>query len=163
MSGNGSTSQASVCGSTLSLMDAGVPLKKPVAGIAMGLVTDGKKSVVLSDIQGMEDFLGDMDFKVAGTKDGITAMQMDVKNTSINLDILKTALQQARVGRLHILEHMLTTLPAARSNISQYAPKISVLKIPEEKIGEVIGPGGRMIKKIIAETERRLMLKMTER
>lgn len=152
MSSNGSTSMASVCGSTLSLMDAGVPIKKPVAGIAMGLITDGKKFVVLSDIQGMEDHLGDMDFKVAGTAEGITAMQMDLKVKGIGLDVIETALAQAKEGRLFILEKMLAILPAARAHISTYAPKISVVKIPEEKIGEVIGPGGRMIKKIIAET-----------
>lgn len=152
MSSNGSTSMASVCGSTLSLMDAGVPIKKPVAGIAMGLITDGKKFVVLSDIQGMEDHLGDMDFKVAGTAEGITAMQMDLKVKGIGLDVIETALVQAKEGRLFILEKMLKILPAARAHISTYAPKISVVKIPEDKIGEVIGPGGRMIKKIIAET-----------
>ena len=152
MSSNGSTSMASVCGSTLSLMDAGVPIKKPVAGIALGLVTDGKKFVILSDIQGMEDHLGDMDFKVAGTADGITAMQMDLKVKGISLEVIEQALAQAKEGRLFILDQMLKVLPAARAHISVYAPKISVLKIPEEKIGEVIGPGGRMIKKIIAET-----------
>ncbi|MBI4034806.1 MAG: polyribonucleotide nucleotidyltransferase [Candidatus Chisholmbacteria bacterium] len=152
MSSNGSTSMASVCGSTLSLMDAGVPIKKPVAGIAMGLVNDGKKSVVLSDIQGMEDFSGDMDFKVAGTRDGVTAMQMDVKTRGIPVEILEQALTQAKEGRLKILEEMLKVLPGPRAHISPHAPKISVVKIPEEKIGEVIGPGGRMIKKIIAET-----------
>lgn len=152
MSSNGSTSMASVCGSTMSLMDAGVPIKKPVAGIAMGLITDGKKFVVLSDIQGMEDHLGDMDFKVAGTAEGITAMQMDLKVKGIGFDVIETALAQAKEGRLFILEKMLAILPTARAHISTYAPKISVVKIPEEKIGEVIGPGGRMIKKIIAET-----------
>ena len=152
MSSNGSTSMASVCGSTLSLMDAGVPIKKPVAGIAMGLITDGKKFVVLSDIQGMEDHLGDMDFKVAGTADGITAMQMDLKVKGISMAVIEQALAQAKEGRLFILGKMLKVLPATRAHISQYAPKISVLKIPEDKIGELIGPGGRMIKKIIAET-----------
>ena len=152
MSSNGSTSMASVCGSTLSLMDAGVPIKKPVAGIAMGLITDGKKFVILSDIQGMEDHLGDMDFKVAGTADGITAMQMDLKVKGVSLQVIEQALAQAKEGRLFILDQMLKVLPAARAHISVYAPKISVVKIPEEKIGEVIGPGGRMIKKIIAET-----------
>ena len=152
MSSNGSTSMASVCGSTLSLMDAGVPIKKPVAGIAMGLITDGKKFVILSDIQGMEDHLGDMDFKVAGTADGITAMQMDLKVKGVSLQVIEQALAQAKEGRLFILDQMLKVLPVTRAHISVYAPKISVLKIPEEKIGEVIGPGGRMIKKIIAET-----------
>jgi len=152
MSSNGSTSMASVCGSTLSLMDAGVPIKKPVAGIAMGLITDGKDYVILSDIQGMEDHNGDMDFKIAGTKDGITAMQMDVKIAGISFDILKLALAQAQKGMLHIMEQMLKPMPAPRSAISKYAPKIKQVKVPQEKIGEVIGPGGRVIREIIAET-----------
>jgi polyribonucleotide nucleotidyltransferase len=149
MSSNGSTSMASVCGSTLSLMDAGVPLKKPVAGIAMGLLKDGDKHVVLSDIQGMEDHTGDMDFKVAGTKDGITAMQMDIKIKGIPHDILTKALEQAKVGRLHILEHMLTTLSTPRPQLSPFAPKIVTITIPAERIGEIIGPGGKIIRNII--------------
>lgn len=152
MSSNGSTSMASVCGSTLALMDAGVPIKAPVAGIAMGLIVEGKKTVILSDIIGLEDFKGDMDFKVAGTKDGVTAMQMDVKIKGIDFDILKTALAQARDGRLFILEKMLAVQSVSNARISQFAPKISIVQIGQEKIGEVIGPGGRMIKKIIAET-----------
>ncbi len=153
MSSNGSTSMASVCGSTLSLMDAGVPIKAPVAGIAMGLVTDGQKNVILSDIAGIEDFKGDMDFKVAGTKAGITALQMDVKVPGLSFDILAAALEQARVGRLSILEKMLAVLPESKREVSKYAPKIVILQIDVEKIGDVIGPGGKTIKKIIAETE----------
>ncbi len=149
MSSNGSTSMASVCGSTLSLMDAGVPLKKPVAGIAMGLITDGKKEVVLSDIQGLEDHTGDMDFKVAGTADGITAMQMDIKVKGISFEVLTQALEQARKGRLHILEHMLSTLNSPREHLSKFAPKIVTVSVPVTQIGEVIGPGGKMIKSII--------------
>lgn len=152
MSSNGSTSMASVCGSTLSLMDAGVPIKKPVAGIAMGLMVDGDKHVVLSDIQGMEDHTGDMDFKVAGTRDGITAMQMDIKVKGIPMDVLERALNQAKEGRMFILEHMLTTLPAPRTSLSPYAPKIEVVKVPVESIGMVIGPGGKIIKGIIEAT-----------
>lgn len=152
MSSNGSTSMASVCGSTLSLMDAGVPIEAPVAGIAMGMISDGKKQVILSDILGLEDFNGDMDFKVAGTKKGITALQMDVKSLDLTAEVLKKALGQARDGRLFILNEMLKVLPTVRAQISKFAPKIKVLRIPVEKIGEVIGPGGRMIREIIAET-----------
>lgn len=152
MSSNGSTSMASVCGSTLSLMDAGVPIKKPVAGIAMGLLVDGDKHVILTDIMGFEDHTGDMDFKVAGTKDGITAMQMDIKVAGIPFDILKSALEQAKVGRLEILDHMLETLPQPKTQVSQFAPKIHTIQIPEDRIGEIIGPGGKVIKAIIAET-----------
>jgi polyribonucleotide nucleotidyltransferase len=152
-SSNGSTSMASVCGSTLSLMDAGVPIASPVSGIAMGLVIEDKKHVVLSDINGMEDFLiGDMDFKVAGTEKGITAMQLDVKSLDLTTKILKEALKQAKKGRETILASMLKTLAKPREKVSSFAPKIKVVKVPVEKIGEVIGPGGRMIKKIIAET-----------
>lgn len=153
MSSNGSTSMASVCGSTLSLMDAGVPIKAPVAGIAMGLVTDGQKHVILSDIAGIEDFKGDMDFKVAGTKQGITALQMDVKVPGLSFEILGLALEQARLGRLSILDKMLAVLPEAKREISRYAPKIVILTIDVDKIGDVIGPGGKTIKKIIADTE----------
>lgn len=152
MSSNGSTSMASVCGSTLSLMDAGVPLKKPVAGIAMGLVTDGDQYIVLSDIQGVEDHTGDMDFKVAGTADGITALQMDIKVKGVPFSVLKQALEQARVGRLSILEHLLSTLKSPRPALSPYAPKIETLTIPVDRIGEIIGPGGKIIKKIIADS-----------
>ncbi|HRX13799.1 MAG TPA: polyribonucleotide nucleotidyltransferase [Eubacteriales bacterium] len=154
LSSNGSTSQASVCGSTLSLMDAGVPISAPVAGIAMGLMKseDGEKVVVLSDIQGIEDFFGDMDFKVAGTKNGITAIQMDIKIKGIDRTILETALEQARVGRLHILGKMLEVLPEPRKDLSKYAPKIISFSIDVEKIREVIGSGGKVINKIIEDT-----------
>ena len=154
LSSNGSSSMASVCGSTLSLMDAGVPIKAPVAGVAMGLIKDDKsdKVVVLSDIQGLEDFLGDMDFKVAGTMNGITAIQMDIKIKGIDRAILSQALRQALEGRLHILGIMLECLPAPRTKMSPYAPKIISFNINPDKIREVIGPGGKMINKIIAET-----------
>ena len=153
MSSNGSTSMASVCGSSLSLMDAGVPLKKPVSGIAMGLMTDGKTHVILSDILGQEDFTGDMDFKIAGTKDGITAMQMDVKIKGIPADVLTKALEQAKKGRLSIMDSMLKALPAPRKKLSTHAPRIKTTSIPPEKIGELIGPGGKVIKKLMADTE----------
>jgi polyribonucleotide nucleotidyltransferase len=152
MSSNGSTSMASVCGSTLALMDAGVPITSAVSGIAMGLVIEDKKVAILSDIVGMEDFNGDMDFKVAGTEKGITALQLDVKTLNLTPKILKDALAQAKEGRATILKSMLETLPSAREKVSLYAPKIKVVKIPVEKIGELIGPGGKMIRKIIAET-----------
>jgi len=152
VSSNGSTSMASTCGSTLSLMDAGVPIKTPVAGIAMGMISKGDKRVILSDIMGLEDFNGDMDFKVTGTKEGITAIQMDVKVTDLTLPTLKEILKQAREGRFFILEKMLEVLPKFRTQVSKYAPKIEVLHIPTEKIGEIIGPGGKTIKAIIAET-----------
>ena len=154
MGSNGSSSMASVCGSTLSLMDAGVPIKAPVAGVAMGLIKDtgSDKVAVLTDIQGLEDFLGDMDFKVAGTVKGITAIQMDIKIAGIDRPILERALSQARVGRLHILQKMLDVLPKPHEALSKYAPKIVRFMINPEKIREVIGPGGKMINKIIAET-----------
>ena len=154
ISSNGSTSQASVCASTLALMDAGVPIKKPVAGVAMGLIQDPEtgKIVVLTDIQGLEDFLGDMDFKVAGTKDGITAIQMDIKIKGINEEILTRALAQAREGRLFILGKMLETLSAPRAELSPYAPRILQFTINPDKIREVIGTGGKTINKIIADT-----------
>ncbi|NLX83783.1 MAG: polyribonucleotide nucleotidyltransferase [Clostridiales bacterium] len=154
LSSNGSSSMASVCGSTLSLMDAGVNIKAPVAGIAMGLIKDevSDKVAVLTDILGLEDFLGDMDFKVAGTMNGITAIQMDIKIKGIDQPILKRALEQALKGRLHILEIMLATLPAPRTQMSKYAPKIITFFINPDKIREVIGPGGKMINKIIADT-----------
>ena len=153
MSSNGSSSMASVCGSSLSLMDAGVPLKKPVAGIAMGLMKLGDEYTVLTDIQGLEDHIGDMDFKGAGTKDGITALQMDIKISGIPFDVLETALNQAKVARFTILESMAATLDAPREKLSLYAPKIATVNIPVEKIGELIGPGGRQIKEIIKTTE----------
>lgn len=152
MSSNGSTSMASVCGSTLSLMDAGVPLKKPVAGIAMGLMVDGKDYVVLTDIQGAEDHLGDMDFKVAGTDSGITALQMDIKIPGVTSEILKDALEKAKQARLSILGIMAKTIAKPRAQVSAFAPKIATLNIPVEKIGELIGPGGKTIKKIIQDT-----------
>ncbi len=148
MSSNGSTSQASVCGSTLSLMDAGVPLKKPVAGVAMGLITEGDKYVTLTDISGFEDHFGDMDFKVAGTVDGITALQMDCKVTGVNAEILVKALDQAKRGRLKLLDIMNETLAAPRPKLSQYAPRITSTKVPQDRIGEIIGPGGKMIRQI---------------
>lgn len=154
LSSNGSTSQASVCGSTLALMDAGVPIKAPVAGIAMGLMKDkdSDKVAVLTDIQGLEDFLGDMDFKVAGTSKGITAIQMDIKIHGIDRQILTTALEQARLGRLEILKIMSKTIKAPRKQLSKYAPKIITFKIDPDKIREVIGSGGKVINQIIAET-----------
>lgn len=152
LSSNGSTSQASVCGSTLALLDAGVPIRKPVAGIAMGLIKEENEVVILSDIQGIEDFLGDMDFKVAGTKDGITAIQMDIKIDGIDKDILQKALQQAREGRLFILDKMNSVISAPRPQLSPYAPKILITKIDPEKIRDIIGPGGKIINKIISET-----------
>lgn len=153
MSSNGSTSMASVCGSTLSLMDAGVPLKSPVSGIAMGLmVEDDKNYAILSDIMGLEDFNGDMDFKVAGTNKGITAMQLDVKTLKLTTQILEKALEQAKVGRDFILNFMLKTLSKSRESVSLHAPKIKLIKVPVDKIGELIGPGGKNIKRIIAET-----------
>ena len=149
---NGSTSQASICASTLAMMDAGVPLKAPVAGIAMGLVKKGDNYTVLSDIQGMEDHLGDMDFKVAGTAKGITALQMDIKIDGLSREILEEALTQAQIGRIHILESMLATISEPRTNLSKYAPKIIMVKINPDKIRDVIGPGGKVINKIIDET-----------
>ncbi len=154
LSSNGSSSMASVCGSTLSLMDAGVPIKAPVAGVAMGLIKDEKsgKVVVLTDIQGLEDFFGDMDFKVAGTKKGITAIQMDIKIKGIDEAILTTALNQANEGRMEIMDKMLEVIPASRDHLSPYAPKIITFKISPDKIGEVIGQGGKTINKIIDKT-----------
>lgn len=158
LSSNGSTSMASVCGTTLALMDAGVPIKKPVSGIAMGLVAGESRSKeikdykILTDILGLEDFTGDMDFKVAGTMDGITGMQLDVKIPGITKNIFTEAFEKAKKARLEILEKMLKVLPASRKELSKYAPQIEVLKINKEKIGEVIGPGGKIINKIIDET-----------
>jgi polyribonucleotide nucleotidyltransferase len=149
---NGSTSQASICASTLALMDAGVPIKAPVAGVAMGLIKDGEHVSILTDIQGMEDHLGDMDFKVAGTADGVTAIQMDIKIDGIDRNILSQALEQARAGRMHILGKMLEVLSEPRKELSPYAPKIEIMHINPEKIRDVIGPGGKVINKIIEET-----------
>src|SRR6266849_6537819 len=151
---NGSSSMASVCGGALAMMDAGVPLKHAVAGIAMGLVMDEKtgKYAVLSDIAGAEDHYGDMDFKVAGTAEGITALQMDIKVSGITTDVMKKALEQARQGRMHILQKMREALPASRQNISNFAPRIVTIRIPVDKIRDVIGPGGKMIRSIIERT-----------
>lgn len=156
LSSNGSSSMASVCGSTLSLMDAGVPIKAPVAGVAMGLIIEDGRHQILTDIQGLEDHLGDMDFKVAGTQEGITALQMDIKVAGITLEILERALEQARVGRLFILDKMLTAIPQAREKLSPYAPRLLRIKIDPEKIGAVIGPGGKMIRAIQEETHTKI-------
>mgnify|MGYP003029276729 FL=1 len=149
---NGSSSMASVCGSTLSLMDAGVPIKAPVAGIAMGLVTQGEHYTILTDIQGMEDALGDMDFKVAGTAKGVTAIQMDIKISGLSREILQEALEQAHKGRMHIMGIMLDTIAEPRQQMSQYAPRIITMKIDSDKIRDVIGSGGKVIRSIIEET-----------
>ncbi|NMB24587.1 MAG: polyribonucleotide nucleotidyltransferase [Firmicutes bacterium] len=149
---NGSSSQASVCGSTLALMDAGVPIKRPVAGIAMGLVKEGDEFSILADIQGLEDALGDMDFKVAGTAEGVTALQMDIKIEGVTRDILQEALAQAKAGRLFILEKMMEAIDTPRAELSPYAPRIFTMEIPVDKIRDVIGPGGKTIRKIIDET-----------
>ncbi|GAK10967.1 polyribonucleotide nucleotidyltransferase [Geomicrobium sp. JCM 19039] len=149
---NGSTSQASICASTLAMMDAGVPIKAPVAGIAMGLVKEGEDLTVLTDIQGMEDALGDMDFKVAGTSAGVTALQMDMKISGINRAVLQEALQQAKTARMHILNSMLDVIDTSRSELSAYAPKIMTMHIKPEKIRDVIGPSGKVINQIIEDT-----------
>ena len=149
---NGSSSMATVCGASLSLMDAGVPLKAPVAGIAMGLIKEGNDYVVLSDILGDEDHLGDMDFKVAGTENGVTALQMDIKITGITEEIMKVALRQANEGRLHILGEMAKSMTGAREEIGEFAPRIETIKIPTDKIREVIGSGGSVIREIVAES-----------
>ena len=143
---NGSSSQASICGGSLALMAAGVPIKSTVAGIAMGLITDGSRFAVLSDILGEEDHLGDMDFKVAGTAEGITGFQMDIKIAGVSAEIMKKALEQAKKGRLHILGIMNQTISKPSSQVSKYAPRIETLKIPVDKIGALIGPGGKIIK-----------------
>lgn len=149
---NGSSSMGSVCASTLSLMDAGVPIKAPVAGVAMGLVKDGDYFTILTDIQGLEDALGDMDFKVAGTKNGITAIQMDIKIDGINKEIFKQALAQAKRGREHIMGIMMDCISEPRKELSKYAPKITTIHVDPEKISKIIGPGGKTIKKIVEET-----------
>ena len=149
---NGSSSMASVCGSTLALMDAGVPIKAPVAGIAMGLITDGEKYKILTDIQGVEDSTGDMDFKVTGTVNGITALQMDVKLEKISFEIIKEGLGKAKTARLFILNKITEVISKPRENLSAYAPRIQIIKINPEKIGELIGPQGKVIKKIIEIT-----------
>ncbi|MBF2056589.1 MAG: polyribonucleotide nucleotidyltransferase [Cyanobacterium sp. T60_A2020_053] len=152
LSSNGSTSMGSVCGSTLALMDAGVPLIKPVSGAAMGLIKEGDEVRILTDIQGIEDFLGDMDFKVAGTEDGITALQMDMKITGLKLETIANAIKQAKTARLHILTEMLKPLSAPRPELSNYAPRLMTMKIDPEMIGLVIGPGGKTIKSITEQT-----------
>ncbi len=149
---NGSSSMATVCGTSLSLMDAGVPVPKSVAGIAMGLIKEGEKFAVLSDILGDEDHLGDMDFKVAGSADGITSLQMDIKITSITEEIMQIALEQAREGRLHILGEMAKSLSDAREEVSENAPRITIIVIPRDKIREVIGTGGKIIREICEVT-----------
>jgi polyribonucleotide nucleotidyltransferase len=149
---NGSSSMATVCGTSLALMDAGVPLKRPTAGIAMGLILEGSRYAVLSDILGDEDHLGDMDFKVAGTEEGITSLQMDIKITGINEEIMRVALDQARDGRLHILGAMAKALTGARAELGEFAPRIETLKIPTDKIREVIGTGGKVIREIVEKT-----------
>lgn len=152
LSSNGSTSMASTCGSTMSLMDAGVPILAPVSGIAMGLVVEQGDVAILSDIMGIEDDSGDMDFKVAGTKGGVTAIQLDVKTPFLTFEVLEKALKQAREGRLFILEKMLEVISETRARISEYAPKITIVRIPVDKIGELIGPGGKIIKKLMSDT-----------
>ncbi|MEG0969743.1 MAG: polyribonucleotide nucleotidyltransferase, partial [Acidaminococcaceae bacterium] len=149
---NGSSSMGSVCGSTLSLMNAGVPIKAPVSGVAMGLVKDGDDFAILTDIQGLEDALGDMDFKVAGTEKGITAIQMDIKIDGINKEIFTKALAQAKQGRAFILGKMLECIAEPNKELSPWAPKITTIKINPDKIRDIIGPGGKMIKKIVEET-----------
>jgi len=156
LSSNGSTSMASVCGSTISLMDAGVPITDPVAGISVGMVREESRYQLLTDIAGIEDFNGDMDFKVAGTKNGITAIQLDIKADGLSDEVVKETLEIARLARLKILKKMLSVIPAPRKNISQWAPKISLIHIPPASIGELIGPGGKMIRKISEETDTQL-------
>lgn len=156
LSSNGSTSMGSVCGSTLALMDAGVPLIKPVSGAAMGLIKEGSEVRILTDIQGIEDFLGDMDFKVAGTDSGITALQMDMKITGLSMDIVAKAIEQAKPARMHILDKMLSTIDKPRTELSPYAPRLLTIKIDPDFIGMVIGPGGKTIKGITEETGARI-------
>jgi polyribonucleotide nucleotidyltransferase len=152
LSSNGSTSMGSVCGSSLSLMDAGVPITKPVSGAAMGLIKEGDEVRILTDIQGIEDFLGDMDFKVAGTDTGITALQMDMKISGLPVEVIAQAVNQAKPARLHILEKMLQTIDTHREETSPYAPRLLTIKIDPDMIGLVIGPGGKTIKGITEET-----------
>lgn len=149
---NGSSSMASVCASTLALMDAGVPIKGPVAGIAMGLVKEGNEEAILTDIMGSEDFLGDMDFKIAGTQNGITAWQMDVKIAGISHETIEQALKQANEARMFILEKIIEVLPEPRQELSQYAPRLIIIQVPTDKIREIIGPGGKVIRGITEET-----------
>jgi polyribonucleotide nucleotidyltransferase len=149
---NGSSSMATVCGGSLALMDAGVPMKAPCAGVAMGLIKEGTKDAILTDILGSQDHLGDMDFKVAGTEKGITSIQMDIKITGVSKDILTKALSQAREGRVHILAEMAKAIEKPRADISKYAPKITTIRVPVSRIKDVIGPGGKVIKDILART-----------
>ncbi|NTV31630.1 polyribonucleotide nucleotidyltransferase [candidate division WWE3 bacterium] len=161
ISSNGSTSMASVCGSTLSLMDAGVPISAPVSGVAMGLIKEGDTIVILTDIMGVEDFYGDMDFKVAGTEAGITALQLDSKIGGLSREIMKDALSQARVGRMHILGEMVKVIDKPREDLSKYAPKIQTIKINPKKIGEIIGPGGKVIRALQEETQTEIDIEDT--
>lgn len=156
LASNGSSSMASVCGSTLALMDTGVPIKAPVAGVAMGLIKEGEQYAILTDIQGLEDHLGDMDFKVAGTETGITALQMDIKIKGLTAQIMSEALAQARVGRLHILEKMLAVIPAPRPEMKPHVPRITVIQVPIDKIGAIIGPGGKNIRALQEETHTKI-------
>lgn len=157
VSSNGSTSQGSVCGSTLALMDAGVPIKAPVAGISCGLITEGDRWMTMIDIQGLEDFFGDMDFKVAGTKNGITSIQMDLKIDGLTPEIIKSAFETTRKGRFYIIDNViLPCIPAPRDDVSKYAPKMISTKIDVEKIREVIGTGGKVIQKITADTNTQI-------
>ncbi len=149
---NGSSSMATVCGSSLAMMDAGIPIKRPVAGIAMGLILEGKKFAVLSDILGDEDHLGDMDFKVAGTSEGVTSLQMDIKIAGITEEIMQIALGQAKDGRLHILGEMAKALTSSRAELGEFAPRIETMQIPKDKIREVIGTGGKIIREIVEKT-----------
>ena len=153
---NGSSSMATVCGASMSLMDAGIPLKKPVAGIAMGLIKEEKKHAILSDILGDEDHLGDMDFKVAGTKDGITALQMDIKITGITEEIMKESLSQAKEGRIKILGEMSKEIKECREKVRDYAPKIETFEVPKEKIREIIGTGGKVIRELCETTNTKI-------
>ncbi|MDX1639531.1 MAG: polyribonucleotide nucleotidyltransferase, partial [Balneolaceae bacterium] len=159
---NGSSSMASVCGGSMALMDAGVPLDKPVAGIAMGMIVGEEDSVVLSDIRGEEDFMGDMDFKTAGTREGITATQMDMKVQGISFDVLERALEQARVGRLHILDKMSETISEPREQLSRYAPQLLKMEIDADDIGAVIGPGGKVIQGLQRETDTEIHVEEDE-
>jgi polyribonucleotide nucleotidyltransferase len=156
MASNGSSSMASVCGSTLALMDTGVPIKAPVAGVAMGLVKEGNNYIILTDIQGTEDHLGDMDFKVAGTAEGITALQMDIKISGLSTEIMKQALEQARQARLFILGKILEVIPRSRAELKPHVPRITTVKIPSDKIGAIIGPGGKNIRALQEETNTKI-------
>jgi polyribonucleotide nucleotidyltransferase len=159
LSSNGSTSMASVCGSTLALMDTGVPIKRPVGGIAMGLVSDGERAAILTDIQGMEDHLGDMDFKVAGTVEGITALQMDIKIKGISYELLEQALDQAREARLKVIDSMLAVIPEPRPELSPFAPRLTTIQVDPEKIGAIIGPGGKTVRAIQDEFDVKIDIK----